>query len=303
MNIRPNTAILPFRRDSATSATPLIPSLDPAGYGYVTPHFPGGDTVKEALDELFRLSAPKAEPGWQLFESSGQFVVPSGVTEVLLLAIEGGMKGSRGAAHPNTNGYGGSGGIGGKATSLRVTLTPGENVPVSMQNDAYGQETIRFGTYYSSRNASGNEWTPEGAVFSSRAGNGGRGGNWADGKAGAHGGRGGGFAVESGTDEEMREQWLALALTESPDGSPGAGAPGANGGFYATDTASGTCWPCNSDTKTPAAGYGGGGGGGAGGSNAVTVPPAGGVLMVFWGPDIRPDTTTSVTSPSVETTA
>lgn len=284
----PQTVSL-YRRDSATSVTPLVPSLDPAGYGYGNPAFPGGDNVKDALDELLRLSTPKAEPGWQLFESSGQFIVPSGVTEVLLLAIEGGGEGGMGAAHSNTNGYGGSGGSGGRAVSLRVALSPGETVPVTMQADTYGQETIQFGRYYRSRNASGNEWTPEGAIFKSRAGNGGRGGNWADGKAGAHGGRGGGFAVESGTDEERRAQWLALALTESPEGHPGTGAMGKNGGFYDTNTASGACWPCNTATKAPAAGYGGGGGGGAGGSNNVSVRPAGGALMVFWGPDIHPD--------------
>ena len=251
-----------YRKDSATSVPPLVTSLDPAGYGYTSPQLPNGNDVKVALDELFRLSTPKAEPGWQLFESSGSFVVPSGVTEVLVLSIGAGGKGMDCLI---TQTYPASGGIGAYALSKYVSGKGGRGYV----------------------NPSG---TPIGSISS------------------CGGGAGGGFLIPSDV-EDTRSAWLAVALNTAGEGIP------ANGGDASKTAqgAGGSCWPDTSRSGTKgttgmggsaAGSYGGGGGGAPQRNGSGTGGPGGkAALMVFWGPDIRPDTTTSATSSSAETTA
>lgn len=289
MNIRPNTAILPFRRDSATSATPLIPSLDPAGYGYVTPHFPGGDTVKEALDELFRLSAPPG-PEYKLFRvnpGNGRldetFVVPDGVSELLVLLINGGGNGAVGKA-----------GSGGEAWSFYGSVSPGQEISVTLRSSSSNGGNIAnasaaFGGY----GAYGEIVPVENRLFNSVAGSG-----YNYGKT--YGAGGGGFWVESETQSPLpemadviAEQWLGLALTSTPDGKPSD----------ASGTTPGRCWPddsCTGGAPTDTSGGRGGAYGGGGGnmrtSGNVGYAGRGGhpFIAVFWGKKIRPAGTESI---------
>lgn len=285
----PQTVSL-YRRDSATSVTPLVPSLDPAGYGYTSPQLPNGNDVKAALDELFRLSAPKAEPGWQLFESSGSFVVPSGVTEVLLLSIGAGGLGQEISISDSMSAtWGGSGGY---AVSSYFDVTPGSKINVTIgATTSAGSATNKF------NNVTISQLSPN-LILLKQAGRGAGGYKNPNGTAVGSlicrgGGAGGGFMISS-TDDE-RKAWLDVALDNCEDGSP-------TSGTAATATSygqGGVCWPDttrvstsgNSNTGGSVIGYGGGSGGGPN-KNGSGKPgtPGKGVMMIFWGPDIRQTT-------------
>lgn len=289
MNIRPNTAVLPFRRDSATSATPLIPSLDPAGYGYVTPHFPGGDTVKEALDELFRLSEVPV-PEYKLFrivQGNGRldetFVVPDGISELLVLLINGGGNGATNKA-----------GSGGEAWSFYGSVSPGQEIPVSLRSSSSnGGNITNAAAAFAGYGAYGEIVPVENRLFNSVAGSGYNYGS-------TYGAGGGGFWVESETQaslpemaDAIAEQWLGLALTSTPDGKPS----------NASGTTPGRCWPDDSRTGgAPTATAGGSGAAyGGGGGNMRTSGSTGSAgrggnpfIAVFWGKKIRPAGTDSI---------
>lgn len=292
--INPPQRTFLYRKDSATAATPLVPSLDPAAYGYASPRFPDGDNVKAALDELFRLSTPKAEPGWQLFESSGQFIVPSGVTEVLVLSIGAGGKGLDCSVSQT---YPASGGIGAHAVSKYVQVDADQSLPVSIGSaSGAAAGTNRF-------NGEVLQSTSSNLICSKKAGNGGRGyinpsGTPLGSVISRGGGAGGGFLIPSNT-EDIRAAWLAVALDAAGEDLP------ADGGD-ASKTAQGTggsCWPDTSRSGTKgstsmggsaAGSYGGGGGGAPQRNGSGTGGPGGkAALMVFWGPDIHPDTTSA----------
>lgn len=289
----PQRAFL-YRKDSATSITPLVPSLDPAGYIYNSSAFPNVKDVKAALDELFRLSAPKAEPGWQLFESSGSFVVPSGVKEVLVLSIGAGGKGMDCTI---TQTYAASGGVGAYAVSKYIQVDADQSVPVSIGGiSGAAAGTNRF-------NGEVLQSTSSDLICAKKAGNGGRGyinpsGTPLGSILSYGGGAGGGFLIPSDT-EDIRAAWLAVALDAAGEDLP------ADGGD-ASKTAQGTggsCWPDTSRSGTKgstsmggsaAGSYGGGGGGAPQRNGSGTGGPGGkAALMVFWGPDIHPDTTSA----------
>lgn len=285
--INPPQSVFLYRKDSTTSATPLVPSLDPASYAYNSSAFPSGKDVKAALDELFRLStpplpqyaffrAPKANGTW-----SSSFTVPTGVTELLVLLINGGKNGTRTA-----------GGAGGEAWSFYATVSPGQKIPVRMSHStsSSGAEAIAaasFGDYGAYKTV-----VPvENRLFSSQAGSG------ASGSAPRAGG--GGFWVEQEnvfTDPTVQdtraEEWLAIALTSSPEGKPS----------NATGTTPGKGWPYTAKTgNSPMPTVGGsggwfGGGGGAAGSSSSYSNGRGGspFIAVFWGNKIRPAGTESI---------
>ena len=286
--VNPPRSVTLYRRDSATSATPLVPSLDPAGYGYTSPQLPNGNDVKVALDELFRLSAPPtlqyaffrqptANGSW-----SRSFTVPAGVTELLVLLINGGKNGTKTA-----------GGAGGEAWSFYATVSPGQKIPVrmSLSTTTTGTATnasASFGQYGAYKTI-----VPvENRLFSSQAGAGAISGS-------APGAGGGGFWVEQenafanpAVQDTRAEEWLAVALTSSPEGKPS----------NATGTTPGKGWPCTTKTgNSPMPSVGGsgggfGGGGGAAGSSSTSSIGRGGspFIAVFWGDKIRPTGTEAV---------
>lgn len=275
------------------SVTPLVPSLDPADYAYKTPALAGGGNVKAALDELLRLSTPRAEPGWQLFESSGSFTVPSGVTEVLVLSIGAGGKGMD---CPITQTYAASGGVGAYAVSKYIPVDADQSISVRIGSasgvvagtNIFNGETLQA--------------TSSDLICSKKAGNGGQGyintyGTPIGSLISLGGGAGGGFLISSEV-EDIRSAWLAVALDTAGDGLP------ANGGNASKTMRGegGACWPDTSRRGTDgmtsmggsAAGSYGGGGGGAPQKNGSGPGGPGGkaALMIFWGPDIRPETST-----------
>ena len=290
----PQTVSL-YRRDSATSATPLVPSLDPASYSYAASQFPTGDNVKAALDELFRLSAPPT-PQYAFFRMprangtwSSSFTVPTGVTELLVLLINGGKNGTKTA-----------GGAGGEAWSFYATVSPGQKIPVTLVSSTTTTRTAtnasasfgQYGTYKTIVPV-------ENRLFSSQAGSGAISGS-------APGAGGGGFWVEQETaftdpdiQDARAEEWLAVALTSSPEGKPSS----------ATGATPGKGWPCTTKTGNspmPTVGGGGGwfgGGGGAAGSSSTSSIGRGGAhfIAVFWGDKIRPTGTEAIPAIPVTT--
>lgn len=293
--VNPPRSVTLYRRDSATSATPLVPSLDPEGYVYNSAAFPGGNDVKAALDELFRLSAPPT-PQYAFFRQpssngswSRSFTVPAGVTELLVLLINGGKNGTKTA-----------GGAGGEAWSFYVSVSPGQKIPVRMSQSttSSGAETIAtasFGDYGAYKTVV----PAENRLFSSQAGSGAISGS-------APGAGGGGFWVEQenafanpAVQDTRAEEWLAVALTSSPEGKPS----------NATGTTPGKGWPYTAKTgysPMPAVGGSGGwfgGGGGAAGSSSSYNNGRGGApfIAVFWGNKIRPAGTEAI--PAIPVTA
>ena len=292
--VNPPRSVALYRRDSATSTTPLVPSLDPAGYAYNSSAFPGGGDVKAALDELFKASAPPT-PQYAFFRQpthngtwSRSFTVPTGVTELLVLLINGGKNGTRTA-----------GGAGGEAWSFYVSVSPGQKIPVTLSSSTSSggiaaNAAASFGKYGAYKTV-----VPvENRLFSSQAGSGAISGS-------APGAGGGGFWVEQETafadpavQDTRAEEWLAVALTSSPEGKPSS----------ATGATPGKGWPCTTKTgNSPMPSVGGsggwfGGGGGGVGSSSLSIGRGGSpFIAVFWGDKIRPAGTESI--PAVSLTA
>lgn len=332
-----------YRRDSSTAVTPLVPSLDPARYGYAHSAFPGGSDVKAALDELLRLSVPK---GFQMYTSylegpNFTFVVPDGVTEVLVLSIgQGGYCQSFNVKQTFTR-QDMPGGEGGLACSAYFSVTPGQRVPVVVDRAGLAQGVmVHFGSNAlppGTNSFNGIRFTEEmeNKVFSLRAGSGGASASLpygANGWQAKKGGGGGGFQCSDSVPPELdRDNWLSVALgTVSGEGS----APTAGENAFVTDSvlsagSNGKGWPfpgvgpnegsaftfISRDGVTHPLSFGGGGGGqstpppNSGGMNDghgnqwfVGGTASPGALMIFWGPDIRPADAPSSTAPP-ETTA
>lgn len=93
---------------------------------------------------------------YQIFTSSGTFIVPSGVTQVLVTLIGGGGGGSKGGGAHSSGAGGGGGGVYYRAP---VTVTPGSSIPVTIGSggaggtsshiDGYAGGTSSFGSYLS----------------------------------------------------------------------------------------------------------------------------------------------------------
>lgn len=282
ITIHPPQRAFLYRRDSTTSATPLVPSLDPAGYIYNSSAFPSGKDVKAALDELFRLSTPPL-PQYAFFRMpkangtwSSSFTVPTGVTELLVLLINGGKNGTKTA-----------GGAGGEAWSFYVSVSPGQEIPVTLSSPtASGGTATNAAASFGDYGAYKTVVPVENRLFSNQAGSGAISGS-------APGAGGGGFWVEQETaftdpdiQDARAEEWLAVALTSSPEGKPSS----------ATGATPGKGWPCTTKTgSSPMSSVGGGGGffgggGGAAGSSSTNSIGRGGspFIAVFWGDKIRP---------------
>lgn len=258
----------------------------------------GEMTVKEALDALFSSfgAATPAERGWQKFTETGEFIVPDGVTRVLVLCI------GAGSSTANTRG-------GGVLVSRYLPVTPGETIPVQVGvpqtpgGTVYGNPaaveklcssfngtTLKAswrgiyhvdGTQYTFANSSPTfpaalsdaEMCTAGCVTPTAS-------------AGSTAGSGsGGYAVALDVPDE-RAAWLELAR----DMRPG------------TTNNNMLCYPDTSQKGTSASGnryykagnganYGGVAGSYAGGQGYASYAGKGGqgLVCVFWGDDIEKD--------------
>lgn len=268
-----------YRRDSATSATPLVPSLDPADYAYNNSAFPGGDDVKAALDELLSVTTV----GAQFFstsdtgQNSGVFTVPRGVQELLVLFIGPGQDGMRYTSSPAA--YQAPGGL---AFSFYAAVVSDQTISVFLRGTAstQGMGYASFGTY-----ANSSLPVPEESrIFSAYAGK----GSAAPSKQYGPSFGGGGFRVEhNGSGDPLRrKEWLAVALHH---GSP------ENGPTDGNAIRTGQCWPYDGGLTNSASGQWYGGGGASVTGNQARIGRGGGpFIAIFWGRDIRNASTSHI---------
>ena len=263
-----------YRKDSVTSATPLVPSLDPTDYGYSAPQFPTGDNVKAALDELFRLTTPPPFAGkhWQKFTTSGEFVVPEGVTRLLLLCIAPGRTGY-GSGTVSAGNVVSNGGPGGGLVSAFLETSPNTKYLITTGGSSIGKSAVATegGEALLSVNQSPiATGTLAGSTLVALQA--------ATGTAGTHnGGRGGGgFAVSASTDDEERKAWQEIALN-GLEVSP-------SNHMCRPDATKEAPDPGTSDKGGSGAAYGGGGGGPRLGYNTSAYRGQGGagLVAIFW---------------------
>jgi hypothetical protein len=193
------------------------------------------------------------------FDASGMFVVPAGVTTVLVKAWGGG-----GGGGGRAGGHGGAGGF----SSALITVTPEERLTVTVGTGGHaGDETAR-----SAGGGGGASSVRRGTVRLLVAGGGGGGG--ATGGGASHGGAGGGIAGASGDDSSFGCHG-GSGGTQSTAGLGGRDDRGHGPGQHGTTTAGGAGGGNPPDIAGGAgdgaggvgrsfAGDGGGGGGGGG---------------------------------------
>jgi hypothetical protein len=223
-------------------------------YGQTAIHAGGITTLPGAPFINYKL--PLLRPGFstvQVFNSSGSFIVPNGVTTVRATAIGGG-----GAAGYHSTMPGGGGGAGGRAVGIVTNLTPGQVVPVTVGAGGAGSPTPATGN-------PGNT-SSFGAFLSGTGGQGGGGGTAV--QFAMPGGAGGiGVGGQYNFGGSMGSDSIVVACRGGDGGGPGQGrgASGPQNGFTAT-------------------GYGAGGGGGGtttSGSPAGSAGGAGAVGIVI----------------------
>jgi hypothetical protein len=219
-------------------------------YGQSAIHAGSISTLPGAPFVNFKL--PSLRPGFstfQVFNNSGTFVVPNGVTTVRATAIGGG-----GAAGYHATMPGGGGGAGGQAVGIVTTLTPGQSIPVTIGAGGAGSPTPATG------NSGGT--SSFGTYLSGTGGQGGGGGTAVQfAMAGGMGGIGVGGQYNFGGS--MGSDSIVVACRGGDGGGPGQGrgASGPQNGFTAT-------------------GYGAGGGGGGTTTSGSPVGSAGGAGAV-----------------------
>lgn len=190
------------------------------------------------------------------FIASGTFVVPAGVSVLYITACGGG--GGGGAYNGSTSGAGGGGG-GGSCFKLRLNVTPGDVIPVTVGQGGGGAQTAN-GTGASGGSTSfGTHVTLNGGAGGISAGQGGVGGGVS------------GTTGQLGMPGQRGEQYNPLSLSQPQGGCGGASLFGAGG--YGGGQGSGNL------NGQPAFGFGAGGGGGAQGSGASGTN---GFLVVEW---------------------
>lgn len=232
---------------------------------------------------LIAVTGMLAQSGVQSFTTSGVFIVPSGVTSIVVECVGAGGDGG---------GNGGGGGGGGAYASGIYTVTPGDtltvNVGVGGAGPVGGTTSVPdVGVFATGGDngtsvpnptigGGGNGGIATGGNFENFNGGNGGGGYWT-----YFGGGGGGAAgiMSAGGNGGNTIAWSGICQT--PGGAAGisGGAPGGNGGKGAGFT------DVNCNVTDPAASgvtYGGGGGGGNGnGGNAQSG--ASGYCEISWG--------------------
>lgn len=219
----------------------------------------------------------------QSFTTSGIFIVPSGVTSIVVECVGAGGNGA---------GNGGGGGGGGAYASGIYTVNPGDtltvNVGVGGTGSVGGTTSVPDvgvfatggdnGTVVANPNLGGGGigGVATGGNFENFNGGNGGGGYWT-----YFGGGGGGAAgiMSAGGDGGNTITWSGICQT--PGGAAGisGGAPGGNGGKGAGFT------DANCNVTDPAASglsYGGGGGGGNG-NGGTAESGANGYCEISWG--------------------
>ncbi|MEE3500205.1 hypothetical protein [Acidiphilium acidophilum] len=239
---------------AAAAGTQTTPAVDEGWVGLYVVTVNYGQSAITASDiaalpqaPFIGFKLPQLRPGFssiQVFESSGAFIVPAGVTQVKVRAVGGGG----GAGHHATL-PGGGGGQGGTAIDIIGGLTAGQIVavtvgaggaPPSSPGDGGAGGTSSFGSYLSASGGGGGGGGTA-ALFATAGGVGGIGSGARINQAGAMGGDG-----------------IAVACRGGDGGGDGRGR-GASGPV----------------TGFSASGFGGGGGGGGtttGGTNPVGSP-------------------------------
>ena len=220
---------------------------------------PAGEAWSDWSPEVRITAATKPVPEYVIYTTSGngsRFTVPADVTELAVLVVpSGGCSSQR------------RGGVGGWAGAARVTVTPGEEIAVTLPTGNTYNPGAAFGTYVSCSN-SGVVLDPAAVeLWRCKTGNG---GNAVAPTSGTtflnNGGTGGGFRWK--TDED----WTAFVLA-----GPGEDVPG-NGGAASSSTSG----SAGKSVGNGGAAYGGGAGG-SGRTSPANVPGRGGVIVVIWG--------------------
>lgn len=207
--------------------------------------------------------------GIQRFTSTGNFIVPYGVTTVYLSGCGGGGGGGGGAGFSSTNGNppGGGGGAGASCIKVPVTVTPGQTISVIVGAGGTAGGGGPIGSAGVNGNPGGS--TTFGTLLTLVGGAYGAGGGAL---AKLDGGYGGVYGGQDGTDAQ----------------AGAVGGLGGSGGSGPFGTAGGGGRSGNNLGHTASAGFGfgtGGGGGGAAyssgaGSSGSTGMP--GILIVEW---------------------
>lgn len=286
ITLNPPVAVAAHKREGE-SASP-VPGFLPAHAANILYR---DKTVKDALDELFTgFGAATAPPGrgWQKFTESGDFIVPEGVTRVLVMCI---------AAGASTI----SGNLRGKSVfvSRYLAVTPGETIPVvvgvtqakgaapgtKLQSSFNGTALIADwnkayyvdGTKYTYTNGQSPTFPPalDGKGMSTVA--------HLSGYISTVGNAGpgtGGYAVAADVPDE-RVAWLELARDMPP------GSTNNRMKSYPDTTRTGTS--ASGDTAGNGADYGGCAGRYANGNGYSSYAGTGGagLVCVFWGDDIE----------------
>jgi hypothetical protein len=237
---------------AAGAGTQTTPAVDAGWVGlyvvtvnYGQSAITAADIVTMPTAPFLSFKLPQLRPGFstiQVFETSGSFVVPAGVSQVKVTAIGGG-----GAAGYHATLPGGGGGQGGTAIDVIGGLVPGQviavgvgsgGVPPSSAGDGGAGGTSSFGAYLSASGGGGGQGGTT-ALFATAGGAGGVGG--------------GARIVQAGA---MGCDGITVASRGGDGGGDGRGrgASGPVAGFAAT-------------------GFGGGGGGG--GTTTSTSNPVG----------------------------
>jgi hypothetical protein len=226
---------------AAVAGTQTTPAVDSGWVGLYVITVNYGQSVITAADIVVAAGAPfltyklpSLRPGYatmQVFNTSGTFVVPNGVTSVHVTAIGGG-----GAAGYHSSMPGAGGGAGGRASGIVGGLVAGQAIAV----------TVGAGGPAPAAPANGNAGGSSsfGTYLSATGGGGGQGGTTVQfAMAGGTGGAGVGGQVNIGGS--MGSDSIVVACRGGDGGGPGNGraASGPLSGLSAT-------------------GYGGGGGGG-----------------------------------------
>jgi len=209
----------------------------------------------------------------QVFNSSGTFTVPAGVTAVEVLVVAGGGAGVGGS--PNNYYKNGGGGAGGVTYDANYSITPEEEITVTVG----GQSSI---------NTSGNA-SAFGTISVTGGGKGGL--NGAVGTAGGSGGGGGGLSygwdgTQNGGAATASEGYaggtgLSTSATDiNLSAGGGGGGAGSVGGNYSGTTGgnggTGVDYSSIFGTGVGVSGWFAGGGGAAGGVTAGTASSGGG---------------------------
>jgi hypothetical protein len=219
-------------------------------YGQAAVHNSAIATLAGAPFLNFKL--PLLRPGFstvQVFNASGNFIVPNGVTSVRAKVIGGG-----GAAGYHSTMPGAGGGAGGSAVGIVTGLTPGMIIPVTVGAGGAGSPVPANGN-------NGNS-SSFGSFVAATGGAGGGGGTVAQfAMVGGAGGVGVGGQYNFGGS--MGSDSIVVACRGGDGGGPGQG--------------KGSSGPQNGFTAT---GYGGGGGGGGTTTSGSPVGAAGGAGAV-----------------------